>query len=114
MIGGQLSHSGIQPSVSDFFHTTLRDVYVGLLCAIPVFLISCRGYRKDSGEWLSDDLIASVEGLSAFGVAVFPNESPTMAIETVSQEALGIAISPAFDLSSALALFVCLGLFCYA
>jgi|GEM_PF-6969982 len=37
-----------------------------------------------------------------------------MAIETVSQEALGIAISPAFDLSSALVFFVCLGLFCYA
>lgn len=113
VIGGLLSHSGIQPSVSDFFHTTLRDVYVGSLCAIGVFLISYRGYRKDSGEWLSDDLIATVAGLSAFGVAFFPNESPTMVVETVSQEALGFSISPLFHYSSALVFFVCLGLFCY-
>ena len=113
ILGGLVVDGRIHPSVSDYFHTTLRDVYVGALCAIGVFLISYRGYSRDEGEWLSDDLIATVAGLSAFGVAFFPNESPTMQVETLSQEMVGITLSPAFHYGSALLFFLCLSLFCY-
>lgn len=114
LVAGGLAVNGrVEPSVSDFFHTTLRDVFVGSLCAIGVFLISYRGYRREPGEWISDDLIATIGGLSAFGVAFFPNESPGHVIETWSQEAVGLDLVPLFHYGSALLFFLCLSLFCY-
>ena len=112
-VGGLLAHGDIQPSVSDFFHTTLRDIYVGGLCVIGVFLVSYRGYSRGSDEVFSDNIIATVGGCAAFGVAFFPNESPTMQVETVSQEALGVALSPYFHYASAFVFFFCLSMFCY-
>lgn len=113
ILGGLLTQGRIEPSISDFFHTALRDVFVGSLCAIGVFLISYRGYRKSDGEWLSDDLIATVAGIAAFGVAFFPNETPDQKVETLTQLALGTSISPMFHYASASIFFFCLMLFCY-
>lgn len=53
IIGGLLADGRIHPSVSDDFHTTLRDVYVGALCASGVFL-SYRGYQRVEEEWFVD------------------------------------------------------------
>ncbi|MFI7429593.1 DUF998 domain-containing protein [Micromonospora sp. NPDC049836] len=52
-------------SLSGYYHTELRDVLVGALCAIGVFLISYR-YR-----W-PDDLLGTVAGGLAILVALFP------------------------------------------
>ncbi|MDQ7072172.1 MAG: hypothetical protein Q9M48_15825, partial [Rhodobacterales bacterium] len=113
IIGGLMTKGQIEPSLSNFFHTTLRDIFVGTLFAIGIFLISYKGYQRDDGEWFSDDLIATIAGISAFGVALFPNESPTQKIETVFQEALGLSVSPLFHYASALTFFFCLGAFCF-
>jgi len=64
----------IEPTISDFYHTTYRDIFVGTLCAIGVFLISYRGYGRDKGDWINDDWLATTAGVGAFGVAFFPNE----------------------------------------
>ena len=113
ILGSVLSRDGMQVSMSDFFHTTLRDIYVGTLCSIGVFLISYRGYRREPDEWISDDLIATVAGIAAFGVAFFPNVSPGMDIETLSQEAVSPSISEVLHFLSAMLFFLCLSLFCY-
>ncbi len=113
IVGGLMTKGRIEPSLSDFFHTTLRDIFVGTLCAIGIFLISYKGYRRETGEWFSDDWIATIAGVAAFGVALFPNESPTQLITTVSQEALGLSLSPLFHYASALTFFFCLGAFCF-
>lgn len=40
---------GTQPSISDYYYASMRDVFVGIRCAIGVFLMSYRGYeRKDN------------------------------------------------------------------
>jgi hypothetical protein len=45
MIGKMiLQGPGIQHSVSGYYYTVMRDVLVGSLCAIGVFLWSYRGY----------------------------------------------------------------------
>ncbi|HHI70840.1 MAG TPA: DUF998 domain-containing protein [Rhodobacteraceae bacterium] len=111
IIGGLLANSRLEPSISDFYHTTLRDILVGSLFAIGIFLISYRGYPRHHKEWISDDWVATIAGVSAFGVALFPNESPS--VETISQQFLGLQISPLFHYISAFVLFICFAAFCY-
>jgi hypothetical protein len=57
---------GIQPSISDYYYTVMRNVFVGSLCAIGVFLMSYRGYEK------KDDIAGIIACLSIIGVAFFP------------------------------------------
>lgn len=112
ILGGLLDAQQIEPSISDFYHTTYRDIFVGTLCAIGVFLICYRGYGRRSGDLIDDDWLGTVAGISAFGVALFPNESPTAEIATMTQQMVGISISPMFHYSSALVFFSCLAVFC--
>jgi hypothetical protein len=34
----------IQDNISSYYHTVLRDVFVGAMCAIGIFLFCYRGY----------------------------------------------------------------------
>lgn len=43
-----LNKPGIQSSISSYYYTPMRDVFVGTMCAIAVFMMSYKGYeRKD-------------------------------------------------------------------
>jgi hypothetical protein len=61
-----LESPGIQSSISAYYYTDMRDVFVGSLCAIAVFLMSYRGY--DRRDHLAGDLACAF----AIGVALFP------------------------------------------
>ncbi|MEZ5716495.1 MAG: hypothetical protein R3D85_15910 [Paracoccaceae bacterium] len=74
LLGGWLEDAPIQPSISDYYHTTLRDIFVGTLFAIGIFLVSYKGHSRQNGERLSDNLSATLAGIGAFGLAVFPNQ----------------------------------------
>lgn len=52
----------LQGSVSGYYYTGVRDVLVGSLCAIGVFLFSYSGY-DDWDKWLTN-----AAGLFAIGV----------------------------------------------
>lgn len=52
-------------SVSSYYHSDMRDVFVGSLCAVGVFLV-CYRYR----HW--DDVFATIGGVCAIGVALCP------------------------------------------
>ncbi|GAA1851526.1 hypothetical protein [Asanoa iriomotensis] len=54
-------------SLSAYYHTGMRDVLVGALCAVAVFLVT---YMISQPGW--DNLLSTVAGLAAFGVALFP------------------------------------------
>ncbi|MDO6588986.1 DUF998 domain-containing protein [Loktanella sp. D2R18] len=112
ILGGLLDARHLEPSISDFYHTTYRDIFVGTLCAIGVFLICYRGYGRQSGDMIDDDWLGTIAGMSAFGVALFPNESPTAQIATMTQKMVGISTSPMFHYASALVFFSCLAVFC--
>ncbi len=112
IIGGLMDYRRIEPSISDFYHTTYRDIFVGTLCAIGVFLICYRGYGRREGDVIDDDWLGTIAGVSAFGVALFPNESPTDQIATMTQNIVGIGTSPMFHYASALIFFACLAVFC--
>lgn len=59
-------HPAFQDSISYYYHTDLRNILVGDLCAIAVFLIACKGYTQ------VDAILGDVAGLCAVGVAFFP------------------------------------------
>jgi hypothetical protein len=52
-------------SISGAYHTAMRDVFVGSMCAIGVFLV-CYRYRP------LDDVLSSVAGALSVTVALFP------------------------------------------
>ena len=57
---------GIEGSISAYYYTVMRDVFVGSLCAIAVFLMSYRGYER------KDDIAGDLACAFALGVALFP------------------------------------------
>ena len=75
-------HEGIQPSISHYYHTGMRDVFVGAHWAIGLFLLSYTGYKKDG---VLEDVLIGVPvgvpaGIGAIGLALFPTtplENPT-------------------------------------
>jgi hypothetical protein len=70
LIGSLVRHFAIQDSMSAYYHTDMRNIFVGTLCAIGVFFWSYRGYeRKDA---IAGDLACAF----AVGVALFPVNPP--------------------------------------
>lgn len=70
---------GLQSSISGYYYTGMRDVFVGSMCAVGVFLLSYRFGRADN--WLGN-----VAGVSAIGLALFPTApsvDPTASAGTV-------------------------------
>jgi len=65
LVNWGLGH-GFQPSLSGYYYTPVRDVFIGTLCAIGVFLISYYGYDR------ADRIITDCAGLGALLVAFFP------------------------------------------
>ena len=55
-----------QDNMSSYYHTALRDVFVGAMCAIGIFLFCYRGY-----DWV-EDWTANCVCLAALGVAFCP------------------------------------------
>jgi hypothetical protein len=69
LLGDGLALAGDMPrgSLSGYYHTGMRDVFVGSLCMIAVFLIT---YMFFHYNW--DNVLSIMAGLAAFGVAMFP------------------------------------------
>jgi len=61
-----LQGPGIRGSISSYYYTDMRNVLVGSLCAIGVFLMSCRGYDR------GDEIAGILACVFAIGVALFP------------------------------------------
>jgi hypothetical protein len=88
-------------SISASYYTDMRDVFVGAMCAIGVFLI-CYRHRK------LDDVLSTIAGVLAIAVAVFP------AATGVPSDALtptDVTIGRVHQVAAA-ALFLLLAIFC--
>ncbi|MBI5370744.1 MAG: hypothetical protein HZA79_01830 [Sphingobacteriales bacterium] len=64
-------HTRIQPSISHYYHTNLRDLFTGVLCAVGLFLLRYKGHYNKV-FWKNDSLLTNIAGVMAFGVAFFP------------------------------------------
>lgn len=68
-----LSPASLQGSMSGYYYTHMRNVFVGALCALGVFLIAYAGHNE------LDRWITNVAGLGAIGVAFLPTKPPVCA-----------------------------------
>ncbi len=64
--GGWLANVPFQDNISSYYHTAMRDVFVGTMCAIGVFLLCYRGH-----DWI-ENWTSNIGCAAAFGVALFP------------------------------------------
>lgn len=122
---------GMQPSISEFYHTHMGDYLVGSLVAIGIFLIAYLGYPREDGELLSDQWVSTIAGLGAIGVALFSVVPPDLLACPPGQVFPGIG-TPPYDVTcpiqgfvthwtafawihfaSAAVFFVCLAIFCF-
>lgn len=56
----------IQPSISDYYHTNMRDVFIAYMGSLSIFLLSYRGYD------LTDRIVSALAGIFGLTLALFP------------------------------------------
>lgn len=56
----------IQGSISDYYHTEMRNIFVGVLCAVALFMFAYKGYDR------RDAIAGNLACVFALGVAFFP------------------------------------------
>jgi hypothetical protein len=61
----------LQPSISDYYFTNLREIFTGTLSAVGLFLIRYKGI-KNASIWRNDTLLTNIAGIMALGVALIP------------------------------------------
>lgn len=98
-VGNLLLNGRLLHSISGYYYSDLRDVYVGAMCAIGVFLLSYRGYGR------VDDLVSNVAAVAAIGVALLPTTPARDA--TAADQVLGV-----LHVVSAAVFFLSLAYFC--
>jgi hypothetical protein len=96
-----LQDPGIEGSISCYYYTVMRNVFVGSLCAIGVFLMSTRGYDR------RDEVAGRFASACAIGVALFPTAPCTGALPQYK-------FVPILHRSLAALLFLTLAYFCLA
>mgnify|MGYP001004221667 CR=1 FL=1 len=64
---------GVESTLSAYYYTGMRDVFVGSLWAIAVFLLSYRGHDR------RDDLMGNLACVFGLGVALLPTAPPRSA-----------------------------------
>jgi hypothetical protein len=68
MIGNAAMNAARPDSMSGYYYTPMRNVFVGALCALGVFLVAYDGYDN------VDRWITNIAGLCAIGVAFCPTK----------------------------------------
>ena len=98
----QVGEAVLLDSISGAYYTDMRDIFVGSMCAIGVFLICYRYARPD-------DLLSTLAGIAAITVALFPTSPKDQQILLSSAEGpTGIVHGVA-----AVVLFIDLAIFCF-
>lgn len=67
ILGGWIfGHAAVQTTLSGYYYTNMRDMFIGIMVCVSLFLITYKGYEP------KDQVITTVTGIAGFGVAIFP------------------------------------------
>ena len=61
-----LDHDPLPPSISDYYYSDMRDLLIGCMWALAVFMASYRGHDR------RDDITGDITCVSAILVSLFP------------------------------------------
>jgi len=80
LLAGNLISSAASPpeSMSGYYYTDMRNIFVGSLCALGVFLVAYNGY-DDVDRW-----VTTTAGLGAIGVAFCPTKPAVCLVGAVA------------------------------
>ncbi|WP_433077713.1 hypothetical protein ACQP1P_35270 [Dactylosporangium sp. CA-052675] len=101
-----LEGGGVRGSLSEYFYTGMRDVFVGAMCVTGLFLVTYKVFEHNL-----DNLLSNVAGIAALGVALFSTDRPkhaTLAL-TPLQQRMGEAPVAIVHYTCAAVFIVCLG-----
>ena len=104
----------IQGSISKYYHTVMRNIFVGSLCAVALFLWAYKGYKrdeKDSKYMLHDNPAGNLTALFALGVAFFPTSIGPEDLSSCIREVYPKELVGIFHLIWALLFFLMLAYF---
>ncbi len=103
--GHHFPHPLLQRSLSDYYYTPMRDLYVGSLCAIAAFLACSRGYD------VRDEITGYLAGTVTFGVACCPSFNPRSGYYTQLDFAFGLIHTALAALMFLILSYICIFLF---
>jgi ABC-type branched-subunit amino acid transport system permease subunit len=92
----------IRGSISSYYYTNTRDIYIAIVSIISIYLISYKGYEK------IDDIIGNLSGVFALGVVIFPTYFSTEYKTNVGIFLLNDRISDIIHMTFAALLFLSL------
>jgi uncharacterized protein YacL len=96
------SDAGLQGSISGYYYTNMRDLFVGILSGVALFLLSYRGYEQ------IDDIVANMSGLFALGMILFPTAMYSGKVVRVGMFLIADNISETIHLSFSALFFLAL------
>lgn len=99
--------NAVQPSISHYYFTNMREVFVGVLCAYSLFLFTYKGYSK------MDGFLANLAAIACLGIALFPTDPVLTKDSTCQQDVVSMITVPfhrAIHLSCAIAFFFILAM----
>ena len=105
LLSGHLPHPLLQRSISDYYYTPMRDLYVGSLCAIAAFLACSRGYD------VHDEITGYLAGAVTLGVACCPPFNPRSSYYTSQDFAFGLIHTAFAALMYLMLAYICIFLF---
>jgi hypothetical protein len=99
----------VRGSLSSYYHSGMRDIFVSSMCAIGIFLVSYKIAERNL-----DNTATAIAGVAAIGVAIFPtNRIKSEAGEAIGpltplQDALGEHTTASVHFACACVTMVCL------
>lgn len=97
----------LQSSISAYYHTPLRDVFVGVMFVVGSCLVVYRGFTE------AENWILNAAGVLALGVALLPTDLTCNPGDAACLERAGAAFSrPQLHVACALLFFACIAIVC--
>ncbi len=108
LLGGSLFQNvPVMDSISAYYHSNMRDVLVGLLIGVALFLMAYKGYEK------RDTIVAIISGIAGLGIAIFPCASRVDPSSAVGMFKLTPPIAGYLHYGSSALFFILLGINSY-
>jgi hypothetical protein len=105
LFGGSLIQNvRVMDSISAYYHSNIRDLLVGLLVAVSLFLMTYKGYER------RDTFVATVSGIAGLGIAIFPCASRVEPSSAVGLFQLTPPVAGYLHFGSSALFFILLGI----